>query len=136
MICGHSLNRLGAMGLQWKDLPVRIQERLEQALFIKAENMNEVGLSCFMKGSVAMDYEWSKRERVKEMIFGRLKNLYNGENGQTRSGRGIANMIFCLGELNSKWKELPSDIQGIIFNGIERCGSSFDSQAVSIIIFG
>jgi hypothetical protein len=71
------------MNLQWKNLPTRIQERLEESLRINVREMNDDELSFFMKGSVQMNYEWNNRERVKDVIF---ESLYDGK---VSSGRQL-----------------------------------------------
>jgi hypothetical protein len=124
------------MELQWKELPIKIQVALEESLLKNIKTMNEVGLSCFMKGSVGMGYEWNNRERVKEMIFKRFRELYGGNVSQTASGREIASIVYNWGETGMKWKELSSNTQNSCYNGIERCASSFNSQAVGNVILG
>jgi hypothetical protein len=121
---------------QWKELPPNIGGELEESLLKNIKSMNEVELSCFMKGSVAMGYEWNKREKVKEMIFKRFNELYCGNSGETASGRGIASIVYNWGELGLRWEELSLSLQSSCWNGIHQCASSFDSQAVSNIIFG
>jgi hypothetical protein len=128
--------RFGNMGLQWKELPPNIGGELEESLLKNIKSMNEVELSCFMKGSVAMGYEWNKREKVKEMIFKRFNELYGGNSGETASGRGIASIVYNWGETELKWEELSPDTQNICYHGIERYASSFNPQIVTNIIFG
>jgi hypothetical protein len=123
------------MELQWKEMSMEIQERLEQSLLKNIKRMNEEGLSCFMKGGVGMGYEWNKRKRMKEMIFQRFGELYGGV-GETVSGREIVNIIFSWGETGILWEELSQNTQNSCFNGIDQCASFFNSQAISNIILG
>ena len=129
-------NRLGAMGLQWKGLPGKIQDKLEESLLMNGDKMSEVGLSCFMKGSVMMGYEWKKSERVKELIFGRIEQLYGGKGSQMGSERELSAIIYNMGEIGLKWKELSEEVQRSCFNGIEQCAHSCNSQEISNIIYG
>jgi hypothetical protein len=129
-------NRLRETELQWKELPVKIRERLEESLLKNINTMNEVELSCFMKGSVGIGYEWNNREKVKEMLFKRFRELYGGNSGETASGRGIASIVYNWGETELKWEELSPDTQNICYHGIERYASSFNPQIVTNIIFG
>jgi hypothetical protein len=125
------------MGLLWKELPVKIQETLEEYLMMNIKDMNEVGLSCFMKGSVEMGYEWNKRERVKELIFERFLDLYNGETNIVKGfAQQFASFIYSMGELGMKWEEISDRLRENIFDGINRLSDSFNSQAVSTLIYG
>jgi hypothetical protein len=125
------------MGMHWRDLPVKIQETLEEYLMMNIKDMNEVGLSCFMKGSVGMGYEWNKRERVKEMIFKRFLDLYNGETNIVKgSARVFALFIYSMGELGIKWEEISDRLEESIFHGINRLSDLFNSQGVSNLIYG
>jgi hypothetical protein len=125
------------MGMHWRDLPVKIQERLEESLVMNIKDMNEVGLSCFMKGSVGMGYDWNKREGVKEMIIKRFLDLYNGETNIVKhSARVFALFIYSMGELGIKWEEISDRLGESIFHGINRLFDSFNSQHVSNLIYG
>jgi hypothetical protein len=131
-----SFPRLRVMGLQRKELPVKTQERLEESLLKNIKNMNAIDLSCFMKGSAGMSYEWNKTEKVKELFFQRFNELYGGKIIDTSSGRQIVSIIYKWGETGMKWEELSSDTQNNCYNGIDQYASSFDTQTVSNIIFG
>jgi hypothetical protein len=124
------------MGMQWKELPIKIQVALEESLLKNIKTMNEVGLSCFMKGSVGMGYEWNNRERVKEMIFKRFRELYGGDVSQTASGRGIASIVYNWGETGMKWENISEQVRESIFSGIVACLHSFNSQEISNLIYG
>jgi hypothetical protein len=125
------------MELSWKELPEKIQERLEEYLMMNIKNMNEVDLSCFMKGSVEMGYEWNKRERVKELIFERFLDLYNGEtNIMKGSARALSSFIYNMGELGMKWEEISDRLGESIFHGMNRLSDSLNSQDVSNLIYG
>jgi hypothetical protein len=125
------------MGMHWRDLPVNVQERLEESLMKNIKNMNEVRLSCFMKGSVEMGYEWNKRERVKELIFERFLDLYNGEtNIMKGSARALSSFIYNMGELGMKWEEISDRLGESIFHGMNRLSDSLNSQDVSNLIYG
>jgi hypothetical protein len=101
------------------------------------KDMNEVGLSCFMKGSVGMGYEWSKQERVKEMIFERIGDLYNGKSNIVKgSARVLASFIYIIGELGMKWEEVSDRLGESIVHGVNRLSDSFSSQSVSTLIYG
>jgi hypothetical protein len=136
-MCFFRFRRLGAMEMHWQELPVNVQERLEESLLKNINDMNEVGLSCFMKGSAGMGYEWNKRERVKEMIFKRFLDLYNGETNIVKhSARVFALFIYSMGELGMKWEEISDRLGQSVFDGINRLSDSFNSQEVSNLIYG
>jgi hypothetical protein len=124
------------MGLTWKELPMKIQERLEESLLKKIKSMNEVSLSCFMKGSVGMGYEWNKRDKVKEMIFSLLEDFYNGKNKIKHPGRLFAAIVYNMGELGMKWEDISEQLGEGIFSGIEACSYSFNSQQISNLVYG
>jgi hypothetical protein len=138
-MCFFHFHRLGAMEKHWRDFPVNVQDRLEESLMKNIKNMNEVRLSCFMKGSAGMGYEWNKREGVKEMIFERFVDLYNMETNIVKgSARVLASFILSVSELGMKWEEISDRLGESIFHGINRLSdeSSFSSHAVSNLIYG
>jgi hypothetical protein len=132
-----SFHRLGAMGMLWRDLPVNVQESLEESLVMNIKDMNEVSSSCFMKGIVEMGYDWNKRERVKEMIFKRFLDHYDGETNIVKdSARGLASFIYNMGELGIKWEEISDRLGESIFHSINRLSNCFNNQDVSNLIYG
>jgi hypothetical protein len=100
--------------LTWKELPVKIQERLEESLLLNAGKMNEDELSYFMKGSVRMGYEWNTREREREIIFERFKDLFGGKHDQTSSGRSLSTILFSLGEMKVEWGNVVFGCSGYL----------------------
>jgi hypothetical protein len=118
---------------------MKIQERLEQSLLKNIKNMCEVNLSCFMKGSVGMGYEWNKRRGVKEMIFNRIEDLSGGKNKLPKSPaipRLLASCVYNMGELGMKWEDISKQLGDGIFSGIEACSYSFNSQQISNLVYG
>jgi hypothetical protein len=130
------VNRFGNMGLSWRELPMKIRERLEESFLKNINTMNEVELSCFMKGSVGIGYEWNNREKVKEMLFKRFRELYGGNVSEMASGRGIASIVYNWGELGLRWEDISEQIGDSVFSGIGRCSHSFNSQQISNLIYG
>jgi hypothetical protein len=126
------------MGVKWDQLPESIRGNLEKALLSNILRMGEVELSCFLKGGAALDYRWHKKTQIKDLVFTSLFDRY-GVKSKIRPelAREVGSMIYNMGEAGLKWNiDITDKMKTGIYNGIEKCAPSFDSQHISNTIYG
>jgi hypothetical protein len=126
------------MGVKWNQLPESIQTNLEKALLSNILRMGEVELSCFLKGGIALEYRWHEKNQTKDLVFTSLFNRYGVKNKiKPESAREVGSMIYNLGEAGLKWNtDITDRMKTVIYNGIEKCAPSCDSQLISNTIYG
>jgi hypothetical protein len=109
------INRLGTMGLKWKDIPDKITGKIEHGLLKNVGRFNHVSFTALLKACGLLDYQWTGKPQTSEVIFQSWSTVFSDETGNNSDGgRGLSNCVYYLGKTGIRWTELPSEVQGII----------------------
>jgi hypothetical protein len=120
------------MGWKWSEFSQSDQQNMELEISKDLNNGDLVTTSSYLNGFLALDYPLSSCQQMKDAVFVGLSR----RPADHRDSRQLANIIHSFGKLGVVWNEFPRETQVWIYNGMELCCSSFDSQAITNLILG
>jgi hypothetical protein len=125
---------LGRMGWKWSEFSSSDQQKMEEEISKDMTdcNIDLVAISAYLNCFLTLDYPLRLKQLMKDSLFIGLPKRKIDH----RDSRQVANIIYSLGKLGIVWKELPREVQGFVYHGIELCCSFFDSQGISNLILG
>ena len=119
--------RLGEMRVNYRSLPKDLWPIMMDDVRKKMQSQIKlVSLSSLCKGWKDMGYKCKDmEEELKEAVLRAVVDLCRDE----RNGRGIANVIYYLGDMEADWEEDMKDKQKDILEGLINACKSFDFHA-------
>jgi hypothetical protein len=125
----------GRMRLQWSTIPRDIRKNLEQSLLEKGNDFSIGELSDFLEESLQMNCRWNANENIRKMVYNGIKRWFGDKNNILVDKKGLCDIIYGFGEVNTKWVHIPKEIRECVYNGIEKHSSHFNSHDISNILY-
>jgi hypothetical protein len=114
-------NRLGRMGVRWKDLPEDRKSSFESMLLTNCGWMDVSDLSHVLIGFSLLQYKWHENQAMSESIFSVFHTLFTAEDSFTvQTQVEFVKCIYAFAEMGLEWVTLSADVKRIIFEGIEK----------------
>jgi hypothetical protein len=131
-------NRLGSMGVKWKDLSKETKSSFETMLLNNYGWMNVSDLSLVLRGFMFLDYKWQENEAVSESIFSVFHTLFTSEESfSLQTHVEFVKCIYAFSEMGLEWAALSADVKRAIFEGIEKRSSFvFRARELSRLFVG
>jgi hypothetical protein len=128
--------RLGRMNWQWEDFSPDRQTIIMGKCLVYLREGNSITLSALLNGFQAIQYHWMGNNSVKQALFDGIVRIYGHDQDIPESARQLANIIYYLGTAGMTWKDIRTDAQDSLLNGILLCRSSLTPQRLGNIISG
>ena len=118
------------MGCKWDDVDMDARRALVSQVkaMLGSETLMGIHISGFATGSGNMGYRWQEDEEVRNLFYDRLWSMLVGVNGSVSviDNRGIANIIYGMGEVGVDWQRVPERVSGGLLRRAGKCSASRD----------
>jgi hypothetical protein len=115
--------RLGALKLNWYDIPTKVRTRLENELRSSdPRDFNSSLLVQLLKGSELLEYRW---KNSGETIFSAFRHAFS--NVDEASTNDFTDCLYHFSMADMKWEDLSIETIDTIFETIDLRSYHFDS---------
>jgi hypothetical protein len=130
------LVRLGRMNWQWEDFSSDRQTIMMGTCLVCLREGNSITLSALLNGFQALQYHWMGNNSVEQALFDSIVRIYGHDDDIPESARQLANVIYYLGKEELTWKDIRTDAQDSLLNGLLLCKRSLTPQRFANIVSG
>jgi hypothetical protein len=122
------------MELQWTDLPLEVQSKLETRLFVALEICTQADFISILKSCELLGYKPLNQKGLTDAFVSSLMRF--GPEQFFFSPKMLVSSVHNAGKLGVNWTDIPSDVRFTILSGIEKNCCLFELKSFLVTLTG